>query len=62
MVAAISPADRDFDRFRTDAERLCEPLRPCFAIRDGESLAEVHTWPAGNTKEYSIWKAKREIC
>jgi hypothetical protein len=24
-------------------------------------LAEVHTWPAGNTKEYCIWNAKREI-
>jgi hypothetical protein len=24
-------------------------------------LAEVHTWPSGNTKEYCIWKAKREI-
>jgi hypothetical protein len=58
MVAAISPADRDFDRFRTDAERLCEPL---LRLRDGEWLAELHTWPAGNTKEYCIWKAKREI-
>jgi len=24
-------------------------------------LAEVHTWLSGNTKEYCIWKAKREI-